>query len=83
MLYKNIVLFQGTYNANTGRLISETMDIRCTDRYGFCSEAEWSNSAWRQGNIPDQNSNPAIKDTIVVPTGLSKTMLHYKSLSKK
>ncbi|XP_053376805.1 uncharacterized protein LOC123529415 [Mercenaria mercenaria] len=59
----------GTYNQVNGRLIDETNDIRCEDRYGFCTEVEWQNRTWIGGNIPGQNVYPPLKDTIVVPTG--------------
>ncbi|XP_060559409.1 uncharacterized protein LOC132719624 [Ruditapes philippinarum] len=59
----------GTYNAVTGQLIDESTDIKCTDKYGFCSQMEWADSTWNGGNIPGQNPKPPTKDTIVVPTG--------------
>ncbi|XP_053377578.1 uncharacterized protein LOC128547895 [Mercenaria mercenaria] len=59
----------GTYDATNGQLVNETSDIRCTGSYGFCSQAVWRNNTWRGGNIPEQNPEPPIKDTVVVPTG--------------
>ena len=64
-----IFVTKGTYNAVTGQLTDETQDINCTDKYNFCSQAEWTNETWNGGNIPGQNPEPPIKDTIVVPTG--------------
>lgn len=60
----------GTYDPDNGKLLNETSDIRCTDKYNFCSEIEWSNSSWNLGHIPLQNVDPPLKDTIVVPTGI-------------
>ncbi|XP_060580427.1 uncharacterized protein LOC132737186 isoform X1 [Ruditapes philippinarum] len=59
----------GTYNRNTGNLMSNSKDINCTDRFGYCSSAAWTNRSWAGGRVPDMSSKPPQKDTIVVPTG--------------
>jgi hypothetical protein len=60
----------GTYNRNTGNLMSNSKDINCTDRFGYCSSAAWTNRSWAGGRVPDMSSKPPQKDTIVVPTGI-------------
>jgi FtsP/CotA-like multicopper oxidase with cupredoxin domain len=60
----------GTYNRTTGNLMSNSKDIYCTDRFGYCSSAVWTNSSWAGGRVPDMSSKPPQKDTIVVPTGI-------------
>ena len=58
-----------TYDRTTGAIIAHNTDITCTDVFGYCNMAKWSNPEWAGGNIPDLNETPPQKDTIVVPTG--------------
>lgn len=63
----------GSYNKTTGVLIENTKDIKCTDGFGYCSSAAWTNPNWSGGNVPGMNRRPPQKDTIIVPTGIVKT----------
>ncbi|XP_045167091.2 uncharacterized protein LOC123530385 [Mercenaria mercenaria] len=59
----------GTYNQTTGNLTANSNDISCTDKFGYCSSASWTNGSWAGGNVPGLNRQPPQKDTIIVPTG--------------
>ena len=59
----------GTYDERTGRLMSPTKDIRCTDANDYCLSMQWTDSSWINGNVPGMNTDPPLKDTILIPTG--------------
>lgn len=59
----------GTYDNKTGILLNNSQDITCTDRQGYCSRENWTDRSWSNGNIPNPNPKPPLKDTIVVPNG--------------
>ncbi|XP_060573579.1 uncharacterized protein LOC132731414 [Ruditapes philippinarum] len=54
---------------HSGNLMSNSKDISCTDKFGYCSSAVWTNSSWAGGRVPNMSRKPPQKDTIVVPTG--------------
>ncbi|XP_041379560.1 laccase-2-like [Gigantopelta aegis] len=57
----------GLYNETTGKLMGDSEDIDCRGK--FCNNATWSNSSWKDGNVPGlELTNPPRKDTIIVPT---------------
>ncbi|XP_046583061.1 laccase-like [Haliotis rubra] len=59
------------YNASTGKIIGDNMDIDCHNiSHNFCNSATWANASWTGDNIPGlELKNPPRKDTIIVPTG--------------
>lgn len=59
----------GSYDISTGVLTANSNNINCTDKFGYCSTAAWTNSSWAMGNVPGLNHRPPEKDTIIVPTG--------------
>ncbi|VDH91122.1 Hypothetical predicted protein, partial [Mytilus galloprovincialis] len=63
-----------SYDSTTGQLNSnggqDQQDIICRDGKNFCSNANWLNTSWANGNYPALNwNNPPQKDTIILPTG--------------
>jgi hypothetical protein len=60
----------GTYNLTTGKLVQNSNDLNCTDKFNYCSTAAWANSSWSGGKVPGMNAKPPQKDTIILPTGM-------------
>ena len=58
-----------SYEEGTRLFKATNTDIKCTINE-LCNEATWSNSSWRNGNVPDiiEDGAPR-KDTIQVPGG--------------
>ncbi|XP_033745340.1 laccase-1-like [Pecten maximus] len=57
-----------------GQIYAPNPDIRCLGQtFGtdtFCNSAEWTNSSWKNGNIPGlELQRPPIKDTVILPSG--------------
>nr|CAD2177528.1 unnamed protein product [Meloidogyne enterolobii] len=67
--HKFVVLRMGfaeQFNGN-GTLKGLNKHLECLGKSNRCAEMKWSNKNWEEGEIPEINKNPVLRDTVVVP----------------
>ena len=69
-----------SFNATSAHKLSDNTDVSCGDTpKNYCNKPTWSDSTWKNGNIPGLKLKKAPqKDTLVVPTG-GYTVIRFRS----
>ena len=57
------------YDVTTGRVLSQSADVTCSDGEASCHRPAWSNTSWVGGKLPGVADDVIRKDTVAVPVG--------------